>query len=593
MQIIKSIQIRKFRSIKSLTRDLAPSHLNILVGQNDKGKSNILRALNLFFNNETDAGQQFRFEDDYCYHADTGTGTRREIRIDLEIDPPKGRFKHAKPLRWTKHWKRDGSIIEERVVIETGDALSASNNVSKWLDKLRYRYVPAIKGKDYFTLLMGELHDVLHEAHQDVLSTQGEEFITGIQQVTNEITQELQGQIGISNTIQVPSDFRLLFSNLDFGSRIGGNTYHLKQRGDGIKVRHIPVILKYMSDEERNISIPGYVKPDTIWGFEEPENNLELRYAFDLARSFKQYSKDIQIFITTHSPAFYALDESERDGVTTFYVEQDSSACTTIRKVTHQDNDDLHDKMGLLPIITPYLKDIFEKEQKVTELINQVGALQSTASCFVLTEDENSDHVMKYFEIHGFNIEKTEFISYRGADQINACIVIADYLANKYPGARVVIHRDRDYLSDEKINEIRTKVIKRGHLLYVTRGVDMEGQYINPSHINSLYPSISISEAEEIIMKSTDETQEDSISRLVDQYFKNEKPEQQAYAKKFRELHQEYEGNKARYRYGKKVFGILKGKLQKKLKRNPDLFRLSDHILDSELSDIAQIVLAR
>lgn len=569
---------------------MTPAHLNIFVGQNDKGKSNILRALNLFFNNETDAGQPFRFADDYCYHADTGTGTRREIRIDLEIDPPKGRFKHAKPLRWTKHWKRDGSIIEERVIIETGEDLSVSNNVSKWLDKLRYRYVPAIKGKDYFTLLMGELHDVLHEAHQDVLSTQGEEFITGIQQVTNVITQELQEQIGISNTIQVPSDFRLLFSNLDFGSRIDGNTYHLKQRGDGIKVRHIPVILKYMSDEERNISIPGYVKPDTIWGFEEPENNLEIRYAFELAKTFKSYSKAIQIFITTHSPAFYALDENDRDGVNTFYVEQDSNACTVIRKVTHQDTDDLHDKMGLLPIITPYLKDIYDKEQKITDLLGQVEELQSAASCFVLTEDEDQEHVKKYFEINGFDLAATEFISYFGADQISASFVVADYLVNKYPNAWIVIHRDRDYLTEDQVEALRTKTSKVGYKFYITRGVDIEGQYINANHINTLYPTISLLDAELFIKQATEESKNDSISRLIDQYFKNERPANQAYASKFSELQDQYEGNHERYRYGKKVIGLLKAKIQQRLRRNPDLLQFSDHIVDGELVEIAQAI---
>lgn len=590
MQIIKSIKIRKFRSIKSLTRDLAPTHLNIFVGQNDKGKSNILRALNLFFNNETDAGQPFRFDDDFCYHAETGTGSKREIRIDLEIDPPKGRFKHAKPLVWTKHWKRDGSIIDERVVIENGEPLDASNNVSKWLDKLRYRYVPAIKGKEYFTLLMGELHDVLNEAHRDVLSKQGEEFITGIQQVTNEITRELKVQVGISNTIQVPSDFRLLFSNLDFGSRVGGNTYHLKQRGDGIKVRHIPVILKYMSDEEKNISISGYVKPDTIWGFEEPENNLELRYAFELAKAFKSYSKEIQIFVTTHSPAFYALDKADQDGVNTFYVEQDSNACTLIRKVTHQDTDDLHDKMGLLPIITPYLADIYEKEQKISALLNQVGELQTTADCFVLTEDEDQEYVKKYFEANGFDLATTEFISYFGADQINAGIVVASYLRNKYPDAWIVIHRDRDYLSEEQVEALRSKISEAGYEFYVTRGVDIEGQYISASHINQLYPAISCSEAETFISQATEEVKADSISRLVDQYFKKEKPANQAYASKFAELHGQYEGDHERFRYGKKVIGRLKSKLQQKLKRNPDLLQFSSHILDDDLVSISQTI---
>lgn len=130
MEIIQSIQIRKFRSLKSMTnKELVVTDLNIFVGQNDQGKSNILRALNLFFNGETDMGSRFRFSEDYCYHANKGKGSRVEIRIDLVINPPKHRFKHAKPLTWTKKWKQDGSIIETRKYNETGKELSQTDNV--------------------------------------------------------------------------------------------------------------------------------------------------------------------------------------------------------------------------------------------------------------------------------------------------------------------------------------------------------------------------------------------------------------------------------------------------------------------------------
>ncbi|MFY7671572.1 AAA family ATPase [Tenacibaculum sp. MEBiC06402] len=57
MQIIKSIRIKYFRSILNTTRGnikyLPTKDLNIIVGSNDAGKSNYLRALNLFFNNES------------------------------------------------------------------------------------------------------------------------------------------------------------------------------------------------------------------------------------------------------------------------------------------------------------------------------------------------------------------------------------------------------------------------------------------------------------------------------------------------------------------------------------------------------------
>ena len=45
--LIKQIEISNFRSIKHTTIDC--SEYNLFCGQNDVGKSNILKALNLFF----------------------------------------------------------------------------------------------------------------------------------------------------------------------------------------------------------------------------------------------------------------------------------------------------------------------------------------------------------------------------------------------------------------------------------------------------------------------------------------------------------------------------------------------------------------
>lgn len=586
MEIIKSVQIRKFRSLKSITKKLDFTDLNIFVGKNDQGKSNILRALNLFFNNETDMDSRFRFSEDYCYHSNTGKGTRHEIRIDLVIDPPKRRFKHAKPLKWTKRWRQDGSVIEERKYIEDGKILPPRDGVSQWLDKIRYRYIPAIKGQSYFSALMGELHDVLNEAHANTLSTQGEDFISGIQEVTQDITRDLNKQIGISNTIQVPSDFKQLFSNLDFGVRLNGNTYHLKQRGDGIKIRHIPVILKYMSEQERNISRAGYVKPDTIWGFEEPENNLELTYAFALAKTFKEYSKDIQIFVTTHSPAFYALDESDGDGVNTFYISQGDDSCTQVNSVSHDDTDNLHENMGLLPIITPYLTRIYAHQNEIENLKTRVEELEDTVKYVVLTEDDNHDHVIRYFEAQGCDHSITEFYSYCGADQINAAVVLGKYLQSKRSDITIIIHRDRDYHEDQAIELIRNKIVKNGFIFFVTNGVDLEGEYICPKHINSIYPQISIENAKELINKATKKAECASLDRLIDQYFKANKPVQQAYAKQFRILKVKYEESVERYRYGKKVSGELKALIQQITKNNPDIFVASEFIKNDELVQI-------
>ncbi len=48
---IRQIHIENFRSIQRLT--IPADKLSVFVGKNDCGKSNILRALNLFFNGVT------------------------------------------------------------------------------------------------------------------------------------------------------------------------------------------------------------------------------------------------------------------------------------------------------------------------------------------------------------------------------------------------------------------------------------------------------------------------------------------------------------------------------------------------------------
>ena len=59
MITIKKIRIKNFRSIVDETIDL--TDINFFVGKNDCGKSNVLKALNLFFNDQTDFLCDFNF----------------------------------------------------------------------------------------------------------------------------------------------------------------------------------------------------------------------------------------------------------------------------------------------------------------------------------------------------------------------------------------------------------------------------------------------------------------------------------------------------------------------------------------------------
>ena len=583
MQIIRSVEIRKFRSIKSVTgtSKFNPTHLNVIVGKNDQGKSNVLRALNLFFNNETDSGVAFRFDDDYCYRANTGTGTRREVRIDLVIDPPKARFKNAKAVRWTKRWKRDGSVVDERTYLTGGAKLASSSNISKWLDKLRYRYIPAIRGNDYFENLMGELYDVLNDAHKDLLDSQGNQFITGIQGVTEEITLELNSQLGMANTIQVPSDFKVLFANLDFGTAERNLTYYLKQRGDGIKVRHIPVILKYMGDQERNVSIPGYVKPDTIWGFEEPENNLEMSFAMELSKKFMEYAKDIQIFLTTHSPAFYGLNNDvNKDFVATFYVEQDEDACTKINPVSELGYNEIDSKMGALPQIAAYLESLEAQQETIDSLSQTISKAMLDRDVIVLTEDAISPYLATLLEVNGAQKDDYHLWSYEGADQLRNIWLCVKLLKQQSHNVQILIHRDRDYYTNDEIKKIEKRATEEGASLFVTSGVDVESHFLDAKHIVSLYPGLSVTEVRKAILEATTGTAVQSIKKFTNSILKNKAnhPQNNDWHTHYQEIQKKFADDPTRYRHGKTVLNELRRILQNQLKTNIYLNQPSEHL---------------
>jgi predicted ATP-dependent endonuclease of OLD family len=55
MKLLTNIRIEGFRSIREAEIEL-DSDLTAFAGLNNSGKSNVLRALNAFFNDETDSG---------------------------------------------------------------------------------------------------------------------------------------------------------------------------------------------------------------------------------------------------------------------------------------------------------------------------------------------------------------------------------------------------------------------------------------------------------------------------------------------------------------------------------------------------------
>lgn len=386
---ITSVSIRNFRSILSF--DEKVRGLNIFVGQNDAGKSNILRALDLFFNHTKTDGYPLVWDQDYCRFTPKRKGKAEEIAISLEITPPSS-FTNRHPVVWKKTWRKLG-LHSDELNHSDGEHVSPKNKVNAFVKAMRFDYVPAIKGKGYFQALMAKLHDMLEATVEEKVRAASGAFTDAINANTQGILDEILQRLNLESTIQLPSDLRELFAQLEFTSISTEKRFSLQQRGDGIKVRHIPIVLRWLADQVNHLSAPGRPKSVTVWGYEEPENNLELSRCFELAKEFVEDSDEIQSFVTTHSPAFYSIcRESDPIQVSLFLVTNSRETGTTdVKAVVGDDMLSLDGSMGLLALLEPHFKDA---EMELAKLRGAVQSLSDTNKPTIFVEGPTDQRLL-------------------------------------------------------------------------------------------------------------------------------------------------------------------------------------------------------
>lgn len=364
--IIKSIRIKNFRSIRNEL--IEAKNMNIFVGLNDAGKSNVLKALNLFFNGQTDYGVMFDFKKDFSYYFPVTSHGTKEIVIEIKFIIPDS-YKEKGIFTWKKVW-RINDYTDELITNEKGERPSDRSRVPGTLKRIRYRYVPAVKSKEYYKSLLSDLYFTVSAVLDSPLEASVNNFSRVLQEYTVQISNQVSERIHISSKLSIPENLSELFKTLEFETQNNNmdGLVALDKRGDGIQARHIPIILKYIADEDQKTRNQGSMKVATIWGFEEPENGVELSKAFEMANDFEDFSQDIQMFITTHSPAFYMKNNDE--AVQVIYVSQGEKTEGSKMKYDYT-SANVGQFMGLMPIVAPYIAEQEEKIAKSKKLIEE------------------------------------------------------------------------------------------------------------------------------------------------------------------------------------------------------------------------------
>lgn len=351
MITIKRIHIKNFRSI--VDEMITLKDLNCFVGLNDSGKSNVLKALNLFFNGETDFDTPLDFENDYSKLAKRGQKQAKEIIVELDIVIP-DTFKEKGIKRWKKVWRSEG-VHQDNL----SELFSAGSKGLTFLSRIQYLYIPAVKSNGYFRGLLSNVYLSMTQTANSALKDLNEQYSNQLQALTVGLTQQLRSVLKMDSAIQMPSNLSTLFRDLTFStSDQNVGDISLEHRGDGIKARHIPSILQFIQKNTEEARPKKSISGSYIWGFEEPENGVEYLSCFEMAQEFLLYAKSCQILTTTHSPAFYTLKSNENVAC---FLTNKRSGCS---KYIEETEEKINERMGLLQMVAPFIQAVKEQYEK-------------------------------------------------------------------------------------------------------------------------------------------------------------------------------------------------------------------------------------
>lgn len=404
MKNISRIEIQYFRSIyRANIADL--SDLNVFTGKNDVGKSNVLKALNLFFNNYVYEGIEFDFQENFNKIRSeevrkNSVKGKQFILIKITFNRGVGMSKTLpQQFTVTKKWLRYDNLpivtddLENRCAkagLKYNDRTKSS--LTKYLNSIRYIYIPAIKDSRIFNKVLGMLQETLY--NEKLTSDKGlvaslDNLAVKVQSSAKELNEEFFEATNISANISSPKDITEFYSTLAIDTIFAENySIKLDNRGDGIRVRYLPSILNYLAiNSKKNI----------IWGFEEPENSVEYNLAIKMANSFAdEYSKKSMIFLTSHSPAFINL---AKPNIQLFrcFNENNKTNVYTAKKAASKESIAI--ELGYLKLQGELYKEYLEKKQQLDDSLQDINNLKEEVKSLkkpvVVTEGKTDVSILK------------------------------------------------------------------------------------------------------------------------------------------------------------------------------------------------------
>jgi predicted ATPase len=564
--MLTKIRINRFKNLEEVTLEL--NKLNVLIGSNNSGKSSILQAVQF----SVSAAQTSAI---YGKSWQKGVFSTSVLQEQLIYAPLRDTYSLAYKQQLSE--KKDNAIK-----VEFEREIEGNNSTSTILVR---------KGRNKNLFINIENRDL------------GEE----LQNIDNPFSIYVPGLAGISHSeeYKTPAIVRKAAARGD-SNKVFRNVLYLLKSSENWDMFESDFKTLFPDSE---IEIKFNPERDDFIEVLFTHNNHKL--PIDLAGTGVLQIVQILSYVNFYNPQILLLDEPDshlhpnnQRKLSQILIELVEKRNLQIILTTHSRHllDTLYQYGKVFWMKGGQIIDNQNEDFETIKILLDIGALDkdelllttNKIKCVLLTEDEKTEPIEILLKASGFKIDEVDVWSYKGCTNYETALTLASFIKKHSPNTEILVHRDRDYLTDEEINEFKNKIEKANINCFVTNGTDAESHFISVEHIISIYPNLDKSKIEKIIEESTTNMEEKSKEKFVNSRVPIDQSKSYSDGKgiinhyeiseKYKNM---YDKDTIRYRHGKLVLNFLKSKIQQLTKKNVNLICVSEAIKNEYLESLA------
>jgi AAA15 family ATPase/GTPase len=230
------------------------------------------------------------------------------------------------------------------------------------------------------------------------------------------------------------------------------------------------------------------------------------------------------------------------------------------------------------------------------EVLLDIGAidtfdnvLSGQYTCVFLTEDKKVSMLKKILQYNNFDMSRTMIYPYKGSSKVDYACQLADFIHQHAANCLVVIHRDKDFMTEDEVDMVKAKINRPKCTPFITAGSDIEAYFLNPQHLAELY-NISIEDihniTEEIARQCHVEIQAKFQNKRLEIYYNLYNTENRDECPGFLELFGRDIPTQASNRMGKFMLEKVKSAFRTRFGSGINIQTRTDHLIIPELQNI-------